>query len=36
VIEKQTQQKTLIIEKGYMKLTEYGMDIANVVIGEFM
>lgn len=36
VIEKQTQQNTLIIEKGYMKLTGYGMDIANVVIAEFM
>ncbi len=36
VLEKQMQQKTLIVEEGYMKLTAYGMDIANHVIAEFM
>ncbi len=36
VIKEQIEQKTIIVRDGFMKLTEYGRDIANHVISEFI
>jgi oxygen-independent coproporphyrinogen-3 oxidase len=36
VIEKQKSLGTLVVENGCLKLTEYGHDISNAVIVEFM
>lgn len=36
VISEQLMNNSIAIEDGFMRLTEYGMDIANSVIAEFM
>ncbi len=36
VIASQVQQGTLIVESDFLRLSQYGMDIANTVIAEFL